>query len=302
MKPFIVAALLAAAPLSWAAQHVAVISVDGLGASELGSASRCLAPDATIRKLARQGAWAEAVTGVLPTVTYPSHATIVTGADPAKHGVIDNGAPGRFWLQDRADIRADTLWDAAKREGRSVAIVTWPSSYGADVDWRIPEDLAPRTNPQEDIRKGSTPGLFDALSAAVGTPALVHFGHPDSGTPLDRMTASFAAEIVRRHKPKLRRGAGDRVRAQRLLVDVHDIAAPEVAGELRRHEEEPRPAGHARGLRLCERAGQQQRLARIARQQHAKDRNQHASIDVQSDRQWISTTGSFHARTSAGLI
>ena len=196
-------AVLAAAPLVCAAQHVAVISVDGLGASELGSASRCLAADATIRKLAKQGAWAEGVTGVLPTVTYPSHATLVTGADPVTHGVIDNGAPGRFWLQDRADIRADTLWDAAQREGRTVAIVTWPSTYGAQVDWLIPEDLAPRINPQEDIRKGATPGLFDALSAAVGAPALMHFGHPDSGTPLDRMTATFAAEVVRRHKPRL---------------------------------------------------------------------------------------------------
>jgi predicted AlkP superfamily pyrophosphatase or phosphodiesterase len=71
------------------------------------------------------------------------------------------------------------------------------------VDWLIPEDLAPRTNPTEDMRKGSTPGLWDALSEAVGKPELTHYGHPESGTPLDRMTATFAAEIVRRHKPRL---------------------------------------------------------------------------------------------------
>lgn len=182
--------------------HVVVLSVDGLGAAMLAPGEPCLAADATIRKLAKQGAHA-AVMGILPTVTYPTHASIVTGASPVTHGVIDNGARGRFWLQDRADIKADTLWDAAKRAGKSVAIVTWPSTYGADVAYLIPEDLAPRTNPQEDIRKGSTPGLFDALSGAVGTPALLHFGHPDSGTPLDRMTGTFAAELVKRHKPHL---------------------------------------------------------------------------------------------------
>jgi predicted AlkP superfamily pyrophosphatase or phosphodiesterase len=117
--------------------------------------------------------------------------------------MIDNAARGVFWLKDRKDIRADTLWDAAKRAGKTVAIVTWPSTYGADAAWLIPEDLAPRTNPQEDIRKGSSPGLFDALSAAAGTPSLVHFGHADSGTPLDRMTGTFAAEIVKRHRPSL---------------------------------------------------------------------------------------------------
>jgi hypothetical protein len=117
--------------------------------------------------------------------------------------MIDNAARGVFWLKDRKDIRADTLWDAAKRAGKTVAIVTWPSTYGADASWLVPEDLAPRTNPQEDIRKGSTPGLFDALSQAVGTPTLVHYGQADSGTPLDRMTGTFAAEVVRRHKPDL---------------------------------------------------------------------------------------------------
>jgi predicted AlkP superfamily pyrophosphatase or phosphodiesterase len=185
-----------------AERHVAILSVDGLGAAELAR-DTCLPADATIRKLAKAGAWSSGVTGILPTVTYPTHATIVTGAQPLTHGVIDNGARGVFWMKERADIRADTLWDAAKRAGQSVAIVTWPSSYGAAVDWRVPEDLAPRTNPTEDMRKGSTPGLFDALSEAAGKPELLHFGHPDSGTPLDRMTATFAAEIVRRHKPRL---------------------------------------------------------------------------------------------------
>lgn len=202
MKILVFIAAITVAQVQAKDDHVVVLSVDGLGAAMLAPGEPCLAADATLRKLAKQGAHA-AVTGILPTVTYPTHASIVTGANPVTHGVIDNGARGRFWLQDRADIKADTLWDAAKRAGKTVAIVTWPSTYGADVAYLIPEDLAPRTNPQADIRKGSTPGLFDALASAVGTPALVHFGHPDSGTPLDRMTGTFAAEIVKRHKPHL---------------------------------------------------------------------------------------------------
>lgn len=184
-------------------RFVAVMSVDGLGANELLSSDSCLARDSTIRTLANRGAYSQGVTGVLPTVTYPTHASIVAGSNPVTHGVIDNGARGIWWFKDRSDIKVDTLWDAAGRAGKTVAIVTWPSSYGAKADFLIPEDLAPRTVPQEDIRKGSTPGLFDALAAAAGQPALLHFGHPESGLPLDRMTGTFAAEIVRRHKPNL---------------------------------------------------------------------------------------------------
>ncbi len=189
------------------APHVAVISIDGLGPADYVDARRCGAGLRHLRELMEAGTYAEGVTGVLPTVTYPSHATIVTGVYPTTHAVVTNGRArdGAAWHLDRSDIRTATLWDAAKQAGMSVAIVTWPSTYGAAVDYLIPENLA--YSPVDDvaalIRAGSTPGLFDALEAATGEVELLPFEHPDAGTPLDRMTASFAAEIVRRHQPNL---------------------------------------------------------------------------------------------------
>src|SRR5262245_22113298 len=44
----------------------------------------------TFRRLMTEGTYARAVTGVLPTVTYPSHTTMVTGVAPAVHGILDN--------------------------------------------------------------------------------------------------------------------------------------------------------------------------------------------------------------------
>ena len=83
---------------------------------------------ANLAEMARSGVHAEGVLGVLPTVTYPSHATLVTGAYPAKHGVLNNerASDGAPWHFDRADIRVPTLWDAARRKGLKTAIVTWP--------------------------------------------------------------------------------------------------------------------------------------------------------------------------------
>jgi predicted AlkP superfamily pyrophosphatase or phosphodiesterase len=196
------AALLLVSSTAMAQGHVAVISVDGLGARELFGAPSCMSSAPTIRALAERGATSHGVRGVLPAITYPAHATISTGTLPTRHGVHDNGLRG-VWFKDRSAIKGTTLWDAARTAGRSVAIVTWPSTYGASADWLVPEDLDNFAVPTEALRAGSTPGLFDALAGAVGAPALMPFTHPEAGTPLDAMTARFAAEVVRRHKPAL---------------------------------------------------------------------------------------------------
>ena len=183
-------------------RHVAVISVDGLGASELFGGPTCVSPRSTLRALADRGAYSHGVRSVLPAITYPAHATLSTGTLPSRHGVHDNGRGGE-WFKERSNIAVGTLWDAARRAGKSVAIVTWPSTYGADADWLVPEDLANQVVATPAIRAGSTPGLFDSLVSAVGAPQLVPFAQPEAGTPLDEMTARFAAEIVRRHRPAL---------------------------------------------------------------------------------------------------
>jgi predicted AlkP superfamily pyrophosphatase or phosphodiesterase len=182
--------------------YVAVISVDGLGANELFSGPSCVPPNGTLRALAARGAVSRGVTSVLPSITYPAHATMVTGVNPERHGVIDNGIRGD-WFKQRADIAGETLWEAARKAGKTVAIVTWPSTYGASADYLVPEDLANHSVATEEIRKGATPGLFDALAAATGAPRLLPFSDAEAGTPLDAMTAQFAAEIVKRHKPRL---------------------------------------------------------------------------------------------------
>jgi predicted AlkP superfamily pyrophosphatase or phosphodiesterase len=187
------------------ARYAAIISVDGLGAEVLDRRHPCNPALREIRRLAEGGVRSAGVRGVFPTVTYPTHATIVTGRVPASHGVVDNGGPGKQygWYMDRSDIRGQTLWDAARGSGMSVAVVTWPSTYGAQVDYLIPENLSSEKNVDQLIRDGSTPALFDSLQAATGSVALLPFSARESGTPLDAMTSRFAGEVVRRHRPGL---------------------------------------------------------------------------------------------------
>lgn len=97
-----------------------------------------------LRELMKDGAYARGVNSVFPSMTYPSHTTIVTGVQPARHGVYYNGmydshgAGGKIYWND-SSIHAPTLWQAAKNKGMTVASLFWPVSADALVDYNIPD-------------------------------------------------------------------------------------------------------------------------------------------------------------------
>src|SRR4051794_41133705 len=70
--------------------HVILLSIDGLRPDYY------LHPDSYhltiphLRALLQQGSYAQRMLGVYPTLTYPSHTTIVTGVRPARHGIVSN--------------------------------------------------------------------------------------------------------------------------------------------------------------------------------------------------------------------
>src|SRR5215831_15623144 len=73
-------------------QHraVAVISIDGMHPDNVLKADEHGLRIPNLRRMLRDGVHASAVRGVLPTVTYPSHTTILTGVWPVKHGILSN--------------------------------------------------------------------------------------------------------------------------------------------------------------------------------------------------------------------
>lgn len=117
-----------------------------------------------------RGSYAHDVRGVLPTLTYPSHTTLITGVSPARHGIGNNLTFDPFnknqygWDWYAGDIRVPTLWDAAHAAGLTTANVHWPVSVGAQVDW----------NPRQIWRTGLPDDrkLLAAL-AALAAPGLL---------------------------------------------------------------------------------------------------------------------------------
>jgi predicted AlkP superfamily pyrophosphatase or phosphodiesterase len=184
-------------------RHALVISVDGLGA---GLYDRLAAKIhiSSLPRLRREGSYAEGVVGVYPTVTYPSHTTIITGRMPAEHGIYSNLSsrePGKnpedwFWFTKA--IKVPTLWDEARAHHMTTGAVFWPVTAGAPIDWDVPEIWDPQKPLVVDpiyVAKYATPGLlFDAL---------LEIGPPLPGQELDVTRTRLATFILKKHKPNL---------------------------------------------------------------------------------------------------
>ena len=115
------------------AQRVVLMSFDGLGADALARQSGLR----SFETLARDGASARVIP-VNPTLTAPAHVSILTGADPQVHGIISNSfhldgtPPERVTRGITADIRVETLVEAARRQGKRVGAVPFPSVDARD--------------------------------------------------------------------------------------------------------------------------------------------------------------------------
>lgn len=110
------------------AQRVVLLSFDGLGADALAAQKDLPA----FEHLAREGASARIIP-VNPTLTGPTHVSILTGADPQVHGIVSNW----FHLPDtppektvrgvNVEISVETLVESARRQGKRVGAVPFPT-------------------------------------------------------------------------------------------------------------------------------------------------------------------------------
>jgi len=188
--------------LAVVADPVVLISIDGLRPDYVLEADRHGLKIPTLRKLLQDSTYATGVRGVAPTLTYPSHTTLLTGAAPARHGIHSNktfdplnlNMKGWYWYAE--DIRVPTLWEVVK----SSANVHWPVSVGARITWNVPQYW--RSGLADDrklLRTLATPGLLAELENEVGLPYADGINELLSG---DENRARFAAHLIRTRRPE----------------------------------------------------------------------------------------------------
>ncbi|MEE8162237.1 MAG: alkaline phosphatase family protein, partial [Acidobacteriota bacterium] len=179
-----------------------VISIDGLSPRYYTKeGTEKLFP--TLEHFTQRGSYASGVIGVLPTLTFPSHTTLVTGATPALHGISSNllfdplkrNQGGWNWFAE--DIKADTLWKAAARKGLKTGSVFWPVTVGARIDYLIPAfwRIGDSLDSVRLLRAVSTPRLLEEVEARFAT--------FESQKMSDRDRARIGLYILQKYRPAL---------------------------------------------------------------------------------------------------
>ncbi|MFT2011285.1 ectonucleotide pyrophosphatase/phosphodiesterase [Pontibacter sp. 13R65] len=187
------------------AKYVVLISIDGLRPDFYLDKSW---PAPNLQQLMEEGIHSKGVKGIFPTVTYPSHTTIITGALPAQHGIYYNTpfepqGPTGQWFTKEELIQTETLWDKVNNAGMKTASVSWPVSVGAPIHYNIPENFSLDTpgDRRGPISEAATPkGLFEqAMKGATGELEAndLNLRYYSMDENLGRM----AAYLIRNYKP-----------------------------------------------------------------------------------------------------
>jgi predicted AlkP superfamily pyrophosphatase or phosphodiesterase len=183
---------------------VVLISIDGLKPEAVIDAASHGLTIPNLRAFIADGTYASGVRGVLPTLTYPSHMSILTGTSPAHHGIYSNttfdpyrrNERGWYWYAE--DVKVPTLWDAAAAAHLRTANVYWPTSVGANITYNLPQIW--RTGSDDDLklqRALSTPGLEQELSKTLGR----YPGGMEESVAEDEIRARFAIRLMQTRHP-----------------------------------------------------------------------------------------------------
>jgi predicted AlkP superfamily pyrophosphatase or phosphodiesterase len=203
MRTLLLTALLAVPAL---AAPVLMISIDGLRPDYVTQADQHGLKIPHLRKFVTAGAYADGVIGVVPTITYPSHTTLVTGVWPAEHGILGNATfdpllenfSGWYWYAN--DIRVPTLWEVADKSRIVTASLNWPVTVGAKgVRYLVPEYWRTHTPDDRKLLEGLTRpgGWLEELEAKLGP----YTNGNETTVSGDELRTKFTLEIIATKKP-----------------------------------------------------------------------------------------------------
>lgn len=144
---------------------------------------------------------------VFPALTYPAHTTLVTGCEPARHGIGQNQPfqpekqpEMRAWYWEEKQVKRETLFQAVKREGGRCASMLWPvTGKSRAIRWNFPEVLAlPGENQVLKMLAYGTPGWILHMELKHGRERKsIHEPY------LSDYAVTLAEDVIRAHQPEL---------------------------------------------------------------------------------------------------
>lgn len=161
----LLAALLAAAPAVAAARpNLVLVTLDTTRADHLGAWGWPHARTPNLDALASRGVRFERCDTAAP-ITLPSHATILTGLYPPRHGVRDNST---FTLAERFETVAESLRDAGYDTAAVVSAIVLARRHGLGQGFRVyDDDLGPGHAGATRVAERNAGAATDAALAAL---------------------------------------------------------------------------------------------------------------------------------------
>lgn len=186
-------------------RHVIVISEDAMVYEDLAELRTmpsfgAVLPDAAL---------VERVRTVYPSLTYPVHTSIRTGAYCCRHGIVNNELTNLTeeksdWEWFNSAVKIPDIFDAAKAAGLTTAAVFWPTTgCHPHIDWLVDEywPVRPGQTTAECFEEsGSSPEVMEyVVRPNMHLVDGRHRQHPYG----DLFVNACACEIIRRWKPNL---------------------------------------------------------------------------------------------------
>ncbi|GAA4440714.1 alkaline phosphatase family protein [Ravibacter arvi] len=149
---------------------------------------------------------------VLPALTTSSQSCYVTGKWPAEHGIVGNGwydredAEVKFWKQSNHLVRAEKIWEAARKTDPSFTcskMFWWYNMYAA-VDYSV----TPRPQYHADGVKAPDcyaypASLRDELQQELGQFPLFNFWGPNANIKSSQWIADASVSVDRKYNATL---------------------------------------------------------------------------------------------------
>lgn len=160
------------------------------------------------QELYAKGSGVKRVKTIYPSVTYPCHTTMSTGAYPNKHGVTNNAEfhPGQLknvpwnWFADV--VKCPDIFAAAKAAGKTTAAVFWPvTGNNKNIDYLVDEywpQSAEDTKRDCYLRSGTSEELY-RVAVEPYMEGLKIRSHPDT----DDFLINCCCDIIKNYQPDL---------------------------------------------------------------------------------------------------
>ncbi len=148
------------------ASHVFIISFDQTSPENIDQAEMPL-----FKVMATEGAHTWEAYTIVPSLTLPSHTSMLTGVGVQKHQITWNE-----WETTKPKLAVPTIFRLAKKQGLTTAMIVSKSKFKT---LEQPDSLDKFIIPQEFLSPGIAAAAADVIKELAPNLCFIHFGDPD---------------------------------------------------------------------------------------------------------------------------